>query len=118
MLRLSKSLQHRLVTDIEALRVTFPGSAAPSVTGKVDLMFRDSVSACKPVNLGEGIDEGNRMPLTKEVLDLMDTPIPSGLLAAEFAYHGLTPSFLHETHQAHQLLDEIYTEIKKYINLP
>ena len=44
----------------------------------------------------------------------MDTPIPSGVLAEEFAYHGFAPSHVKELHQAHELLDEIYTEIKTY----
>jgi hypothetical protein len=44
----------------------------------------------------------------------MDTPVPSGVLAEEFAYHGLAPSFLKERHSARMLLEEIYTEIKKY----
>lgn len=113
MLRLNEPLQYKLVTEIESLRITFPASAAPSVVDKDDIARRDSINMYTQVNLGDGIGEGNRVPLTKEVLDLMDTPVPAGVLAEEFAYHGLTPSFLKEIHQAQQLLDEIYTEIKK-----
>jgi len=43
----------------------------------------------------------------------MDTPIPSGVLAQEFAYHGLAPSALRETTRARTLLDQIYVEIQR-----
>jgi len=56
---------------------------------------------------------GSRVPLTKESLDLMDAPIPSGVLAEEFAYHGLAPSFLKEMHQACERLEEICAEIMR-----
>ena len=57
MLRLNKSLEHKLVTDIEILRTAFPGSAAPSVLGKEELKSRGSVSGSTSygsVILGEG----------------------------------------------------------------
>jgi hypothetical protein len=116
MFRLKDELQDTLVTDIEALRITFPATAANSVVDK-DEKHRGSRSdfPSSPVTLGDGIGAAsyNRVPLTKESLDLMDTPVPSGILAETFAYHGLTPSFLKEMHKAHELLDEIYAEIKK-----
>jgi len=121
MLRLNENLEHKLVTDIEILRTAFPGTASPSVMGKEEFKRRGSVSGSTsygPVTLGDGIGISfNRVPLTKESLDLMDTPIPSGVLAEEFAYHGFAPSHVKELHQAHELLDEIYTEIKKYSSL-
>jgi hypothetical protein len=130
MIRLSEKLEKKLVTHIEALRMIFPGTTTNSVADKEDLKFHgasisESVSGrsrataaggpMPTVGLGEGIGiTYNRVPLTKESLDLMDTPVPSGVLAEEFAYHGLAPSFLKEMHQARELLDEIYTEIKRY----
>jgi hypothetical protein len=128
MIRLSENLENKLVTHIEAFRMIFPGTATNSVVDKEDLKLRrgsisESVSGrsraaaggtMPTVGLGEGLGiTYNRVPLTKESLDLMDTPVPSGVLAEEFAYHGLAPSFLKEMHQARELLDEIYTEIKK-----
>jgi hypothetical protein len=119
MLRLNEHLEHKLITDIEPLRTAFPGTAPTSIADKDDLKHRGSVSGSTfdPVTLGNGIGGTvyDRVPLTKESLDLMDAPIPSGVLAEEFAYHGLAPSFLKEIHQARELLDEIYTEIKKWI---
>jgi hypothetical protein len=120
--RLGDELKYKLVTNIEALRVNFPGTAANSVVDKDETKHRASMSALGssvPVTLGDGIGVPyNRVPLTKESLDLMDTPVPSGVLAETFAYHGLAPSFLRELHQAHELLDEIYTEVKKYLPNP
>src|SRR5215471_29258 len=117
MLRLNKNLEKKLVTDIEILRTAFPGTVPPSVAGKEEFKRRGSVSESPShgsTTLGDGIGiVFNRVPLTKESLALMDTPIPSGVLAEEFAYHGFAPSHVKELHQAHQLLDEIYTEIKK-----
>lgn len=118
MLRLNENLEKKLVTDIEILRSAFPGTVPPSVVDKEESKCKGSVSESTshgPVTLGDGIGVSfNRVPLTKESLDLMDTPIPSGLLAEEFAYHGFAPLHVKELHQAHQLLDEIYTEIKRY----
>src|SRR5436190_9743021 len=103
MLRLNENLEHRLVRDIDALRTAFPGSVTSSLADKDDLERRGSVSVSTShglFTLADGIgDSPNRVPLTKETLDLMDTPVPSGVLAEEFAYHGLTPSFLKEMHQ-------------------
>ena len=123
MLRLDDALQDKLVTDIEALKPFFPAtvSNAPSVFGKGESERRNSVSASTfhgSITLGEGVDgdgaRSNRVPLTKESLDLMDAPIPCGMLASEFAYHGLAPTHLKEMHEARDLLDQIYTQIKKY----
>ena len=122
LLRLEDELQEKLVTDIDALKPSFPATAsnAPSAVGNDDLKRRGSVSESTfhgNVTLGEGIGgvgaQYNRVPLTKESLDLMDAPIPSGVLASEFAYHGLAPAHLKEMHKARELLDTIYTEIKK-----
>ena len=117
-LRLNENLEKKLVIDIEILRTAFPGTVPPSVVGKEEFRRRGSVGESTshgPVTLGDGIGASfNRVPLTKESLDLMDTPIPSGVLAEEFAYHGFAPSHVKELHRAHELLDEIYTEIKKY----
>jgi hypothetical protein len=122
LLRLDDELQAKLVIDIEALKPSFPATAsnAPSVAGKDEFRRRDSVSDSTihgGVTLGEGIggvaSQYNRVPLTKESLDLMDAPIPSGMLASEFAYHGLAPAHLKEMHEARELLDQIYSEIKK-----
>lgn len=122
LVRLDDVLQDKLVTDIEALKPSFPATAsnAPSVVGKEESKRRDSVSESKfhgRATLGKGIggvgSQYNRVPLTKESLDLMDAPIPSGVLASEFAYHGLAPAHLKEMHQARELLDQIYSEIKK-----
>jgi hypothetical protein len=117
MFRLQGKLKDTLVTDIEALRVTFPATAANSVVDKDEKRkgSRSDFPSASPVTLGDGIGAAsyNRVPLTKESLDLMDTPVPGGVLAETFAYHGLAPSFLKEMHQAHELLDEIYTEVKK-----
>lgn len=116
MLRLNESLEHKLVRDIESLRISFPGTVAPSGVedgSKGRYAMREATSHV-PVILGDGIGAlAKRIPLTKESLDLMDTPVPSGVLAEEFAYHGLAPSFLKEMHQARELLDEIYSEIKR-----
>ena len=121
-MRLDDELQAKLVTDIEALKPSFPATAsnAPSAVGKDEFKRRSSVSDSTfqgGVPLGEGIggvgSQYNRVPLTKESLDLMDAPIPSGMLASEFAYHGLAPAHLKEMHEARELLDQIYTEIKK-----
>jgi hypothetical protein len=120
MLRLNENLENKLVTDIEVLRTAFPGTAPPSVVGKEDFKRTGSVSEStshSPATLGDGIGiSSNRVPLTKESLDLMDTPIPSGVLAEEFAYHGFAPSHVKELQQAHELLDTIYTNIKKYLS--
>jgi hypothetical protein len=105
--------------------VPFPGSTAPSIASPslVDTdrpSHRHSVSPAKPATSGDNIgDTGlyNRVPLTKASLDLMDMPIPSGVLAEEFAYHGLAPSFLKERHFATVLLDQIYTAIKRFESL-
>ena len=117
MLRLGERLDKQLVGDIEALRVAFPGIATSSVADYDDLKCRDPMDECASGNptLADGFGQQNygRVPLTKNFLDLMDAPIPSGVLAEEFAYHGLAPSFLKEMHQARELLDKIYTEIKK-----
>jgi hypothetical protein len=117
--RLRDGLRDKFVTNIEALKVNFPAAPADSNADKGDMKRRDSSAGLhSPVTLGEGIASasfGNRVPLTKESLDLMDTPVPSGVLAETFAYHGLAPSFLKEMHQAHEMLDEIYTEVKRYI---
>jgi len=120
MLRLNESLEDKLIRDIEALRLPFPGSLAPSVADTDDLKQRASTfenSPYTPVPLGEGIGATyNRVPLTKESLDLMDTPIPSGVsLAAEFAYHGLAPAFRKGLEEAQGLLEDIYSEIKKFV---
>jgi hypothetical protein len=116
LMRLNDNLELKLVRDIETLRITFPGTAAPSIVDKDGFRGRYTTSDATsyvPITLGDGIGTlAKRIPLTKESLDLMDTPVPSGVLAEEFAYHGLTPSFLKEIHQARELLDEIYTEIK------
>jgi hypothetical protein len=84
LLRLDDELQAKLVTDIEALKPSFPATAsnAPSVVGKDEFKRRNSVTNC-------------------------------GMLASEFAYHGLAPAHLKEMHQARELLDQIYTDIKK-----
>ena len=124
MLRLNPDLQRKLITGIDALRVAFPGTPAGSVADTSEF-YKPRESSRKGFSfenhvLGEGIGDtssGNRLPLTKESLDLMDTPVPSGVLAEEFAYHGLAPSFLKEIRQARQLLDNIYTEIKMYFQL-
>jgi hypothetical protein len=121
MLRLTSNLQHKLITDIDALRVAFPGTPAGSVADTSEF-YKPKESSHKPVTFdptlpGEesgATTSGTRLPLTKASLDLMDTPVPSGVLAEEFAYHGLAPSFLKEMHHARQVLDEIYTEIKMY----
>jgi hypothetical protein len=114
MLRLPEDLQAKLVTEIEVLKIAFPGTPAPSIADKDEFLRRRETGNDGPMGLGAGIATGNRIPLTKESLDLMDTPVPSGVgLAAEFAYHGLAPSFLKEIHRAQQLLDSIYTEVKK-----
>ena len=119
MLRLKEELQSKLVTSIEVLRISLPRTANSSVTDRDDLSRRGSLheSSHAFTGLGEQIDSTsyNRLPLTKESLDLMDTPVPSGVLAEEFAYHGLAPSFLKEMTRARELLDEIYIEIKKYL---
>jgi len=117
LLRLNNEMQDQLVTNIEVLRIAFPGTTNNSVADRDDLIRRDSINDpamhTTPA-LGEGIaPQYNRMPLTKEALDLMDTPVPSGVLAEEFAYHGLASSFLKEMTQARNLLDDIYTEVKK-----
>jgi hypothetical protein len=118
MLRLNENFEKKLVTDIEILRTAFPGTAPPSVVGKEEFKRGGSTNESTSqgqVTLGDGIGNSfNRVPLTKESLDLMDTPIPSGVLAEEFAYHGFAPSHVKELHQAHELLDEIYIEIKRY----
>jgi hypothetical protein len=129
LLRLSEKLEDKLVTDIEALRMIFPGTTTNSVVDKEELKMRrgsttESITGRAPATAGGGVPttslgEGigmtyNRVPLTKESLDLMDTPVPGGVLAEEFAYHGLAPSFLKEMHLARELLDEVYTEIKLY----
>ena len=120
MLRLNENVEKKLVTDIEILRTAFPGTAPPSVVGKEEFKHTGSVSeftSHSPATLGDGIGMSfNRVPLTKESLDLMDTPIPSGVLAEEFAYHGFAPSHVKELHQAHELLDAIYANIKKYLS--
>jgi hypothetical protein len=118
-LRLNEKLADKLITNIEVLRIAFPGTAVPSIADPEDIKSRVSMSetpSFTPMALGEGIGstDYNRVPLTKESLDLMDTPVPSGVLAEEFAYHGLAPSFLKEMHQARELLEEIYCEVKKY----
>jgi len=122
LLRLEDELQEKLVTDIEALKPSFPATASnvPSVVAKDEGKRTESVGESTfhgSVTLGEGIGgvgaQSNRVPLTKESLDLMDAPIPSGVLASEFAYHGLAPAHLKEMHEARELLDQIYTEIKK-----
>jgi len=98
----------------------FVGSTAPSVADPKELKHRESVTSpaarATSASQGNGTDTlvYNRIPLTKASLDLMDMPVPSGVLAEEFAYHGLAPSFLKERHEARMLLDVIYTEIKKY----
>ena len=117
MLRLSEKLQKDLITNIEILRIPFQGTAVQSIMEKNDLKRKASQSESTSYSLvmpskGVGGDVCHVAPLTKEFLDLMDTPVPSGILAKEFAYHGLAPSFLKEMHQARELLDEIYTEIK------
>jgi hypothetical protein len=116
--RLDDGLKEKLVTHIDALRANFPATATNSVADKEDIKLRTAMSGLPslPMTLGDGIGTTsyNRVPLTKESLDLMDTPVPSGVLAETFAYHGLAPSYLREMHQAHELLDEIYTEVKKY----
>ena len=121
MLRLNESLEHKLVRDIDVLRTVFPGSVASSLADQGDLERRGSVSGSTShglVPLADGIGNSSKcVPLTKETLDLMDTPVPSGVLAEEFAYHGLAPSFLKEMHQARELLNDIYTDIKRYIPL-
>lgn len=118
MLRLNGNFENKLVTDIEILRTTFPGTVPPSVIDKEESKrggFVSESTSYSQATLGDGIGVPfNRVPLTKESLDLMDTPIPSGVLAEEFAYHGFAPSHVKELHQAHELLDEIYTEIKRY----
>jgi len=115
MLRLPDNLQDKLVTEVEVLKIAFPGTPAPSIASKDEFHRRRDAPSEGPMGRGTGIASGNRIPLTKESLDLMDTPIPSGVgLAAEFAYHGLAPSFLKEMHKAQQLLDSVYTEVKKY----
>lgn len=118
MFRLPEALEHNLVTNIEALRMPFISSTAPSVADPSDFNCRDSVTVSTsraPPTMQGNTDTFvyNRVPLTKESLDLMDTPVPSGVLAEEFAYHGLAPSFLKESHAAREMLDEIYTEIKR-----
>src|SRR5579859_4205466 len=115
MLRLPDPLQNSLITNIDALRMPFPGSTAPSTA---DQSRRNSISS--PANLPPSHGDTtvdtkvyNRVPLTKATLDLMDMPVPSGILAEGFAYHGLAPSFLKERHLATVLLDQIYSEIKR-----
>ena len=114
---MNDELQDKLITNIDILRIAFPGSTNNSIADRDDLMRRGTMSEAinYPIpSLGEGITtEYNRLPLTKESLDLMDTPVPSGVLAEEFAYHGLAPCFLKEMTQARDLLDSIYTEIKR-----
>lgn len=121
MLRLPDKFRHDLVTNIEVLRIAYPGTY-PSIGDEDELLKGkkppEPVSE-SPMDLSVSLaTSGNRIPLTKESLDLMDTPVPSGIgLAAEFAYHGLAPSFLKEMHQAQHLLDSIYSEIKRYSSL-
>jgi hypothetical protein len=103
-------------------RSTAPSIASPSLvdTDHPDPSRRNSVSPAKPATSGDSIGDTaayNRVPLTKASLDLMDMPIPSGVLAEEFAYHGLAPSFLKERHSATVLLDQIYTAIKRFESL-
>jgi hypothetical protein len=88
------------------------------VTDIEDIVLRDpskDPTALVPSAFGEDIltTRSASLPLTKEALDLMDTPVPSGVLAEEFAYHGLAPSFLKEMTKARDLLDEILTELKR-----
>jgi len=114
MLRLAQNLQDQLVTAIEALKVGPPGTPAPSIADNNDWHNRPEPGSKGAMGLGASMANNNRIPLTKESLDLMDTPVPSGVgLAAEFAYHGLAPSFLKEMHQAQQRLGSIYSEIKR-----
>lgn len=119
MLRLNDKLKCDRIADIEALRTGFPGTASSSATDKEDLKSRRFVggsASSSPVTPDDGIGSTsyNRVPLTKESLDLMDAPIPSGVLAEEFAYHGLARSFLKELHETRQLIDEIYLAVQKY----
>ena len=111
-------LQDKLVANIEALRVAYPGSASSSIAHKEDVKRRESASGFSTVGVSQPIGETNYRftPLTKETLDLMDAPIPSGVLAEEFAYHGLAPSFLREMHQAQELLDQICSELREYVH--
>lgn len=114
MLRLNDKLEHKLVTDIESLRSNFPETTAPSLADNKRRGSVNESTSYSSVTLGDGIGSlSKRVPLTKESLDLMDTPVPSGVLAEEFAYHGLAPAYLKEMVQARELLDEIYTEIKR-----
>jgi hypothetical protein len=117
LIRLKEELQEKLVTNIEALRTAYPGSGPSSVGDKEDPKRRGSTSG--PFTIG-GVSDAFAdstysvtAPLTREALDLMDAPIPSGVLAEEFAYHGLAPSYLRAMHQAHELLDQICTELHK-----
>jgi len=115
MLRLAENLQGQLVTAIEALKIGPRGTPAASIADNNDWHNRPEPVSEGPMGLGASMASSIRIPLTKESLDLMDTPVPSGVgLAAEFAYHGLAPSFLKKMHQAQQLLGSIYSEIKKY----
>jgi hypothetical protein len=116
MSRLEEGLQDKLVTNIESLRVAYPGSACSSIADKEDLKRRGSTSGRSTPGFMERSERSyGATPLTRETLDLMDAPIPSGVLAEEFAYHGLAPSFLREMHQAHELLDQICTALKEYV---
>jgi hypothetical protein len=119
MFRLNGKLEDKRITDIEALRAGFPGTASSSVADKEDLKCRRPISGSTSYGPGtpdDGIGNTayNRVPLTRESLDLMDAPIPSGVLAEEFAYHGLARSFLKEMQEARQLLDKICLEVKWY----
>jgi len=112
MLRLAENLQHQFVTVIEVLKIAVPGTPARSIADKDKWRNRREPAGEGPM---VSMANSNRIPLTKESLDLMDTPVPNSVgLAAEFAYHGLAPSFLKEMHQAQQLVGSIYSEIKKY----
>jgi hypothetical protein len=121
LLRLGDEFQEKLVTQIEALRPAYPATAsvAPSGADKNEAKPKDCPKStfAGGTLLGEGIGglgaTFNRVPLTKESLDLMDAPIPSGVLASEFAYHGLAPAHLEEMREARELLDKIYTELRK-----
>jgi hypothetical protein len=114
---LKPELQSKLITDITVLRITYPGTTAGSTIEGSDSR-RESISEISTGfrhiewedNAGATKQE---VPLTHELFDLMDMPVPSGMLAGEFAYHGLAPAVLNEVHNARELIDGISTEIKR-----